>query len=829
MERKRVQPGLLATWAAHRPVALAAAIYLLLSLLMFAPGLMPGRTVSGSDELWTATPWDSSRPPDIPVLGSNPELADAFSIFHPALRRTRAVLPDIPLWDTDTLGGRPFLADPQTAVFSPFSLPSYVLPFWKSLPVVAVLKLFVAALGTFLLGRAVGMRFGGALLAGLVYGFSLWMVTWIAWPHSSVWAFLPWLCVTCEWCVQRPGPLPVAGIAGVVGLQWVGGHPSSSTQILLAVGLFWLARVLLMRPLGRQTWRQLLCLGGGLVLGTALAAIALIPFVQLLLHSSDLEGRAAGNAMLVQPPRFLVGLFLYDYWGHGHSGLVFGSYLLERAYYVAALPLMLGAAAVVAKLRVERVTVAVVAASTLLISTGRWPFWDLVVALPGLDAANNGRFAVVAVLCLAVLAGWGLDDLCTGGLSKRRRQVIVAVAVAILSGPAVWAATRIDPDALGSALRVAWGFEHPSPKLISADAGGLTGLVRLAALLKWVVPATLGVALIVFRVTGRLGVATFVGFAMLLTAGDLFRAGMGFNPAIPISHAAQPTTAAIRFLQDQRPARFVGLTPTARYSLALPIPPNVASRLNVIDARGYVIPSERRTHELWRRAIAPHGCPGFFCTVLAGDSARSRRALGLLGVSLMLQNRRDAPLRGVGVAYAGPDARIYRNSAALPRAFLVDRQLVVRSGNRALAAVTDAGFPARVAAVTEDQIPGLKPDVTAPARPAGTARITDYERERVVVRTRGQDRALLVLTDTWFPGWKATVDGAAAPVHRVDYLLRGVSVPAGSHRVELRFEPASWRAGWIVSLLALVAVGGLVAVGRRRGGIDRRASAPGGG
>ena len=63
-----------------------------------------------------------------------------------------------------------------------------------------------------------------------------------------------------------------------------------------------------------------------------------------------------------------------------------------------------------------------------------------------------------------------------------------------------------------------------------------------------------------------------------------------------------------------------------------------------------------------------------------------------------------------------------------------------------------------------------------------------------------------MLTDNWYPGWKATVDGERAPVERVDYLIRGVAVPAGAHRVEFRYEPASWRAGWIVSLLALLAI-----------------------
>jgi uncharacterized membrane protein YfhO len=73
-----------------------------------------------------------------------------------------------------------------------------------------------------------------------------------------------------------------------------------------------------------------------------------------------------------------------------------------------------------------------------------------------------------------------------------------------------------------------------------------------------------------------------------------------------------------------------------------------------------------------------------------------------------------------------------------------------------------------------------------------------------------------VLTDVYFPGWKATVDGHEAPIQQVDYLLRGVRVPAGAHTVEFRYEPASFTAGWIVSLLALIGIAGAAYVGWRR-------------
>ncbi len=53
-------------------------------------------------------------------------------------------------------------------------------------------------------------------------------------------------------------------------------------------------------------------------------------------------------------------------------------------------------------------------------------------------------------------------------------------------------------------------------------------------------------------------------------------------------------------------------------------------------------------------------------------------------------------------------------------------------------------------------------------------------------------------------------------MERVDYLIRGVRVPAGAHRVEFRYEPASWRAGWIVSLVALLTILAAAAIGWRR-------------
>ena len=142
-------------------------------------------------------------------------------------RYTRSQLPSIPLWNPFLGAGRPLLADGQSAVFAPFTVPSYVLPFWKSLAVAAMLKLFIGALGMFLFARVLGMRFGGALLSGVVFAFGTFFVVWLAWPLTSVYAFIPWTLLLCELLVRGPDRLIVSG-PGRGRRAAVPGRPSRS-------------------------------------------------------------------------------------------------------------------------------------------------------------------------------------------------------------------------------------------------------------------------------------------------------------------------------------------------------------------------------------------------------------------------------------------------------------------------------------------------------------------------------------------------------------------------------------------------------------------------
>ena len=182
----------------------------------------------------------------------------------------------------------------------------------------------------------------------------------------------------------------------MVALQYFGGHPETSFHVLAVALLF-----ALLRGPRRVGWFL-----GGVAAGTALAALVLIPFVELLAHSSDLANRS-GREHAHTPLRFGLALALPDYWGRP-TQLVSQPFIVTRAFYAGALPLMLAVVALLKPTR-ERVAIAVTGAVALAIVLGVQPFFFVANHVPGFAQAHNTRLAIVTLLCIALLAGWGLD------------------------------------------------------------------------------------------------------------------------------------------------------------------------------------------------------------------------------------------------------------------------------------------------------------------------------------------------------------------------------------------------------------------------------------
>jgi hypothetical protein len=163
---------------------------------------------------------------------------------------------------------------------------------------------------------------------------------------------------------------------------------------------------------------------------------------------------------------------------------------------------------------------------------------------------------------------------------------------------------------------------------------------------------------------------------------------------------------------------------------------------------------------------------------------------------------------------------IYENPNVLPRAYVVHRMEVV-SNQDLLEQLTSSDFNPWTTALLEEPLPANQSAALAeaPLRSASVARITQYDLHRVEVEAEMAVPGILVLSDTYYPGWEVTVDGLPAPLLRVNHALRGVYLPAGTHRVVLRFIPTSFWIGLALTGAATtLGLGFLLWKFRRRGG-----------
>jgi hypothetical protein len=173
-----------------------------------------------------------------------------------------------------------------------------------------------------------------------------------------------------------------------------------------------------------------------------------------------------------------------------------------------------------------------------------------------------------------------------------------------------------------------------------------------------------------------------------------------------------------------------------------------------------------------------------------------------------------APQGEFELAYSG-DVKIYENRTVLPRAFMAYSVITLPTDDEIVQSMPDGRFdPARTVMLTGDY--GFwHPD--EPARPDDPPpHIVTYEPEYISLEVQAASEGYVVLTDTYYPGWIATVDGQPAEVERADIMFRAVKVPAGQHRVEMRYQPQSFSLGSLIAIGTVVIVVGVWLIVRRR-------------
>jgi hypothetical protein len=345
----------------------------------------------------------------------------------------------LPTWNPYNNSGVPHLANIQAAVFSPFSVPFYLLSMRMALIVSIYLLLMTAGLLAYGLMRHLGASELAGIVTALAYMFSGYLVFWLRWPLASVAAFLPGILWASSALIRAVGWRQIVrrgcAVMVLVALAVFAGHPET-----LFFGLFpsvaWCVASLLTRRTGVADFlRRISMLAAAGVAGLALAAVQVLPFTEYLLQSPTFDGRQ-------------VHVFQSFRWSAIHAfPLAHGSPTMAYAgpydflnefheitiLYVGIFVLVLGAVAVLSPLWTKQRTPLLFAGLAVAVFVFVYDVFGagtLASRLPVLSLMMPSRVAVVWALCLALLAGFGVDALRvvpTVGES-RRRTIVVAVA-----------------------------------------------------------------------------------------------------------------------------------------------------------------------------------------------------------------------------------------------------------------------------------------------------------------------------------------------------------------------------------------------------------------
>jgi hypothetical protein len=784
---------------AGQPRALVRAAILLIGLVLpqvvlFGPSLVGRKILLPLDLLALPNYYLPPTPQYRSAVPQDAVQTDQVLAYEPARRFAAAEVRAgrLPVWTPYSFAGAPV----AFATYSPFNLLYYCFASSVALAWIQLSLALVAGWGAYVCFRRVlGVGFWPAASGAWCYPLSGFFVLWQGHPIPTVIAWYPWALAATDAVVRRPRGWGGPALAAVTGLTLVSGGSDIAGEVLLGCGLYalWcLGATYGKRLLGRPGLTAAAATAGAWAIGFCLAMPYLLPLVEYASTGSRAARRAAGAEE--RPPVGLTALpqtVLPDVYGSTQRGSVYlaPGNLPEgaAAAYTGLLATLVAAPLAWCSRRHRALNLFWVVQGFIALA------WVLdvpglvdLMRLPGLNMLSYNRFTFVAAFAVLALAVTGLDAV-WARLPDRRRWFVVPAAVLLALG--LWCLYRsaVPPLEMAATFRTLHMRPSAAQRVLAGfkTSQAASAALCLLGVFAWAVIAR---AERPSRWPGPALAAVLVGELLWFAHGRSQQS----DPSL-----YYPPVPALEQLSRAPPGRILGI---------LCLPPRLSEVVRLRDVRGYDGVDPRRLVELLRPVQDTRFAGNDYAVtqwyVPKGVLNQDRPftlppVLSMLGVRYLLF-RGPMPSKARPV-FSGEDYWVIENPAALPRVSVPRRVRAVPEPDRTLALLSAADFDPKQVAYVEEPL-----DLPDDCR--GTARITDEVPTRLAVSVDMQTPGLLLLSDLWYEGWQATLEGRPVPILRVNHALRGVVVPVGRGTVEFRYEQPGLAAGLKAAAAGLAAL-----------------------
>lgn len=747
-------------------------------------------------------PWKSIfSPQGVPSISHKAVADDVFRQLYPYKILIADVMRrfELPFWNPYNGAGMPFLATMHVGFLTPANVFFLLFSNFLGWTLFIVTQPFLIFFFTYLFCRKIAFSISASIFSSVTFTLSGFSITRLIFgEYLYVVAGLPLLLYLIECFLQGKSRHTILFIPLTICFIIFSGQPQIIFYVLsFSVAYFLFRHFLSIHPNIKSTRKNLPMFLFLYCIGIGLAGIQLLPTFELFTQAGlDIESSKFIFNRFLLPPYHLVSILIpnyfgnqgtYNYWG-------FGDYI-ETIAAVGLIPCFFAFISITVNYQKldSRKKFFFFTILFSILATLDWFVTRIFYSfpLPLLSTGAPTRIFLLTTFSIAMLAGYGLD-LWTK-IHNIHKHLLKAIFIFIFGMLAVAAVTYFNylthvscnNEFVQNCRSVA--ARNTTIELFVFGAAFAVFLSRITLQKKKVFQFAPYIIILITLIVGIYNAHKFLPFSKKES----------FYLQLPVLQALQEKTTDARVFSLGSNTITTNLATQFRYFDPNYYDPLYNKRYGELIAYANMgkinSPLKRSDVEITKEL-----------KISKYDFERRDRLFSILNVGYLLVGTQD--LKNISFkqnVWKDSQWSIIRNTNALPRAYLVDSYLVEKSDEEILKTLFSKEFNPTTSVILEKAPENYRKSLIPLS---GSAKTIRYEENKVIFETNSNKETIFVLTDNYFPGWKAFIDENKAKIYRGNYTFRAVVVPAGKHIVRFSYEPMSFLIGMYVSLLSFIAL-----------------------
>ena len=673
----------------------------------------------------------------------------------------------IPLWNPYSFSGTPHLANYQSAAFSITNLFFFIFNFNNAWGLAVLIQPLLAGIFMFIFARSLKISVTGSLVASISFMFSGFIATWMSWPTLSLAiSFLPLALFSIEKYFELKKPLFLLILFISIPLSFFSGHFQTSLYLLIFTVLFLFFKLIETKNVNAFMHSFIF-----VILGILSSSIQLIPSIELYQNASRSLLFQKINAI---PFYHLATIISPDFYGNPVTRNNLLGHYIEWNMFTGVTTFFLSIYAISLKSK-KTIFFMLMALLSLALSLDT-PIVDAFINLkiPVLSTSSLSRILCLFSFSISILAAYGIDKI-KNDLELKNYKILTFWIISILV-----------------LISILWIYVLG--KFINPD-------FTLIAKRNLILPSVLSFGLIFSVLIGIKKELLKVAFiiVILFVIFDMLRFATKWQPfeSKELAYIEAPIIKELKKLDKN-------------YRIFTPFGEEGSVYFNLQSTEGYDPLYIKRYGEfsksLSEGKLIDADRLGAY---LPREGKYFPKIIDSLGIKYILQKKSDIgkswafnfnsyPKNKFKLIYSDNDFQIFKNLEALPKAYLVGEYVIETDSQRILDKMFDENFDFKKSVVLEKD-----PKIKMGEGSLRKAEIIEYSPSKILLNVNLSDNSILVISDNYYPGWIAKVNGNETEIIRANYTFRAVPIPAGKNNVEIIYKPLSFKMGTVISIVSI--------------------------